>query len=330
MNKCPSGFTGWDCSECKSCPPLLEAISDHKPRLDVCSNTGYPECNGHGSCEVTGGTPQCVCRPGYSLGPNGDCQFGMLFWSLAFLPMLSLLIFPYRLSNMYVEWMFRKRNMQNRSRHPYMWMRTILLWPRLFNWFLLFHPRQLFSKSDQSRFLGTCPGYPLACSGQGICQNNGTCNCSSEFEGADCSVPICPSSNGINCNDHGFCNDSSSPFFCQCFEGWSGTACEKGNFNHCFICLVIHFLSLFSNMSEWMFREWILWWNSFTSSMPLQSLLCWGWLSFLDHQRKWFSRCTHYCHRCCKWRWRGLCHNLGRRNYYRVLCSIMLQTGLDE
>jgi len=80
-----------------------------------------------------------------------------------------------------------------------------------------------------NRCLETCPGYPLACSGQGICQNNGTCNCSSQWEGADCSIPICPSSNGINCNDHGFCNDSSSPFFCQCFEGWSGSACEKGN-----------------------------------------------------------------------------------------------------
>lgn len=83
---------------------------------------------------------------------------------------------------------------------------------------------------------GLCPGFPIQCSGHGVCNATaGSCTCelgsNYGWTGLDCSVPLCPPSfspDQQNCNGRGTCN-TSDPFnhTCVCTdETWTGDACE--------------------------------------------------------------------------------------------------------
>lgn len=60
------------------------------------------------------------------------------------------------------------------------------------------------------------------CSGQGDCVN-GVCKCKASFSGELCSVHDCKSSNGKPCSGNGFCDEKGS---CTCDEGWIDAACS--------------------------------------------------------------------------------------------------------
>ena len=80
---------------------------------------------------------------------------------------------------------------------------------------------------------------PFACNGHGACLRNHTCACYSGFSGPDCSYHTCPlgiswaskayemdqSHSSMECSGNGLCNIKNGK--CQCFAGYTGTACEK-------------------------------------------------------------------------------------------------------
>lgn len=62
---------------------------------------------------------------------------------------------------------------------------------------------------------------PIKCLNGGMCVD-GSCQCKRGFAGMDCSRLGCAS----NCNQHGYCDLSSTPAQCLCQGGWSGVECE--------------------------------------------------------------------------------------------------------
>lgn len=62
-----------------------------------------------------------------------------------------------------------------------------------------------------------CP----TCQNQGVC-NLGTCQCTAEWTGPQCTIPNCASLS--NCNGNGNC--SAGPT-CNCFSGYTGTTCSQ-------------------------------------------------------------------------------------------------------
>lgn len=84
------------------------------------------------------------------------------------------------------------------------------------------------------RCAGQCPN---RCSLHGVCNNVGVCECTSEFEGADCSERRCPVGLAFSdvasdvdtahqnavCSGRGGCVAGS----CICDEGFTGVACER-------------------------------------------------------------------------------------------------------
>jgi hypothetical protein len=70
---------------------------------------------------------------------------------------------------------------------------------------------------------------PLLCSGHGICQDDGICDCSTGFGGEGCDMAFynCPK----NCNGHGVCTElehinRTRHHSCICHQGFSGEACD--------------------------------------------------------------------------------------------------------
>uniref|UniRef100_A0A8C4SXY5 Multiple EGF like domains 8 n=1 Tax=Erpetoichthys calabaricus TaxID=27687 RepID=A0A8C4SXY5_ERPCA len=61
---------------------------------------------------------------------------------------------------------------------------------------------------------------PLDCSGHGVCNSIGQCNCHPGWVGEGCNQPSC----SVNCSLHGTC--SSDNRFCQCKPGFIGQSCD--------------------------------------------------------------------------------------------------------
>ncbi|EFC38199.1 predicted protein [Naegleria gruberi] len=66
-----------------------------------------------------------------------------------------------------------------------------------------------------------------ACSSNGQCVAENTCNCNDNWGGDDCSIPSCfnisASSTTTVCSGHGLCIDHNT---CRCDTGWSGADCS--------------------------------------------------------------------------------------------------------
>jgi len=62
------------------------------------------------------------------------------------------------------------------------------------------------------------------CSGRGLCNDNGECECFSGWIGAACARSNCP---GNGCNGHGLCDGDTHS--CFCIPPWRGVACETSD-----------------------------------------------------------------------------------------------------
>ena len=86
------------------------------------------------------------------------------------------------------------------------------------------------------RILGQCSNH---CSGHGICNPLGKCDCYENYRGGDCSKRKCPvgiafsdvaydidaAHESQECSGRGLCNEEKG--ICDCMLGFSGIACER-------------------------------------------------------------------------------------------------------
>lgn len=62
----------------------------------------------------------------------------------------------------------------------------------------------------------------MACSGRGLCGNNGTCTCNSGFKGPRCELEC--AGGALNpCSGNGLCREDG---FCNCSSGFYGESCK--------------------------------------------------------------------------------------------------------
>ncbi|OQS03053.1 leishmanolysin-like peptidase, partial [Thraustotheca clavata] len=68
-----------------------------------------------------------------------------------------------------------------------------------------------------------CQRLQRECSGLGVLQTDGSCLCNPGYNGADCSLIICPAKNGVECAGHGTCDGTTGQ--CNCNQGYTGLSC---------------------------------------------------------------------------------------------------------
>ena len=71
-----------------------------------------------------------------------------------------------------------------------------------------------------------CPGVTKPCSGNGECEEDGTCDCRNGYTGDDCDT-ACPTEDGKVCNHHGVCKKDPTTGLgvCECAAGFEGPTC---------------------------------------------------------------------------------------------------------
>ncbi|KAL6068439.1 Tenascin N [Balamuthia mandrillaris] len=187
--QCLPGWEGKDCGEA-SCPN---------------------DCTGeaHGYCDSSSLTPQCVCKPGYVLGPEKDCA----------LPFMICPGLEEECSG------FGECNRENGT--------------------CSCHANRMGADCS----IPSCPFSPLSteCSHHGECTwdallNTSRCQCDEGWAGEDCSSPSLDCSSPEACSGHGVCVSELDPPRCLCdgpkdfvpsfspdedeARGWTGEECE--------------------------------------------------------------------------------------------------------
>ncbi|KAL6051153.1 Tenascin N, partial [Balamuthia mandrillaris] len=187
--QCLPGWEGKDCGEA-SCPN---------------------DCTGeaHGYCDSSSLTPQCVCKPGYVLGPEKDCA----------LPFMICPGLEEECSG------FGECNRENGT--------------------CSCHANRMGADCS----IPSCPFSPLSteCSHHGECTwdallNSSRCQCDEGWSGEDCSSPSLDCTSPEACSGHGVCVSELDPPRCLCHgpkdfipsfsldeeeaRGWTGEECE--------------------------------------------------------------------------------------------------------
>ncbi|KAL6051162.1 Tenascin N [Balamuthia mandrillaris] len=187
--QCLPGWEGKDCGEA-SCPN---------------------DCTGeaHGYCDSSSLTPQCVCKPGYVLGPEKDCA----------LPFMICPGLEEECSG------FGECNRENGT--------------------CSCHANRMGADCS----IPSCPFSPLSteCSHHGVCTwdallNSSRCQCDEGWSGEDCSSPSLDCTSPEACSGHGVCVSELDPPRCLCdgpkdfvpsfsadeeeARGWTGEECE--------------------------------------------------------------------------------------------------------
>ncbi|KAL6073708.1 Stabilin 2 [Balamuthia mandrillaris] len=94
----------------------------------------------------------------------------------------------------------------------------------------------LGSQYDCSVRFMRCPGLEAECSGYGTCdRQTGSCSCVEGRTGPDCSIPVCGSTDSLQCSHHGLClwNEESNSSHCECDVGWTGDNCAVATCSTC-------------------------------------------------------------------------------------------------
>ncbi|KAL6073706.1 Stabilin 2 [Balamuthia mandrillaris] len=160
---------------------------------------GSPDCNGHGYCLVAAedDTPSCQCLDGWT---GEACQSAEC------------------------------PNDCTDQQHGY--CDTSSLFPKC----VCYAGFVLGSQYDCSVRFMRCPGLEAECSGYGTCdRQSGSCSCVEGRTGPDCSIPVCGSTDSLQCSQHGLClwNEESNSSHCECDVGWTGDNCAVATCSTC-------------------------------------------------------------------------------------------------
>eukprot|EP01121_Diplochlamys_sp_Union-15-3_P013870 TRINITY_DN4367_c0_g1_i1.p1 TRINITY_DN4367_c0_g1~~TRINITY_DN4367_c0_g1_i1.p1 ORF type:complete len:676 (-),score=83.34 TRINITY_DN4367_c0_g1_i1:21-2048(-) len=252
---CPTGWTGTNCdvplcpSDCNSrgvCskgtnPPSCSCETGWSgSACEIMDCPGAPDCNLNGDCANLGGTPQCLCKTGWhgidcslyscpnDCSSHGDCVTVtgepvcdcLMGWTQADCSQAQC---PNDCSGHgRCEVVFNTPTCSCDAGYIGTDCSSIhfLVTPTVPG-----APTTSVTSSPPSNPSGSlCSNN---CNGHGKCINS-TCYCESDWTGYTCSIGLCPTTTGVNCNSRGTCNTATSPHTCTCNQGWIGSSCSVG------------------------------------------------------------------------------------------------------